>query len=119
MIDLGGFRKAEDIFYDITNYIKTNPNNSIDTGENICVYAVHYYKYHNFGQKKYVYEMSLPIMDDVYLYFYLTPFRTFFGIWKTGEQTDLDYAKFQYILLKYCDKLVIKYHLPEFVYDMN
>jgi hypothetical protein len=119
MIDLSNFRKVEDIFYDIINYIKSTPNNDRDMMENISIYAVHYYKYHNFGEKTYVYESSILLSDDVYFYFYLSPIRTYFAVWKNGDQTDLDYVTFQYILLKYCDKLVTKYHLSEFVYDIS
>jgi hypothetical protein len=98
MLDFSNFRKAEDIFYDIINYIKTSPNSDIDTQDNISIYAINYYKYHNFGNKTYVYEASIPISEDIYFYFYLSPLRTYFAVYKDGDKTDLDYVRFQYML---------------------
>lgn len=125
-IDLGfgDLKSPEVVYYDIITYVLQNTNIVEDNDEIVAVHPVHYYTYSsNYTSKPYVYTNDIELCSDLRLHFYFSSKRSYIGVYKFDEDNgvldDTDFAKLQYLLLIYCDKILLKYRLGDFIYNLN
>jgi hypothetical protein len=126
-LEFGELKTPEMVYYDIITYILQNINTKADNNERVVVHPINYYKYCNYTSKPYTYTSDIELSTDIRLNFYLSCKRSYIGIYKmcvedtntkTDTDVDTDFAKLQYLLLIYCDKIFLKYRLHDFVYDL-
>lgn len=121
-LGFGDLKSPEVVYYDIITYVLQNMNTAEDNNEIIAVHPVNYYTYGNYTSKPYVYTNDIKLCSNVRLYFYFSCKRSYIGIYKFDEENTIpdstDFAKLQYLLLIYCDKILLKYRLGDFIYNL-
>jgi hypothetical protein len=121
-LGFGELKTPEIVYYDIITYVLQNRNTIEDNDEIVLVHPVHYYttgNYTNSTVKPYVYTGDIELCSNVRLHFYFSWKRSYIGIYKFDEDADsTDFAKLQYLLMIYCDKMLLKYHLQDFIYNL-
>lgn len=125
--DLGfvELKSPEMVYYEIVRHVVDNSNNISDNDSLVAIHSLNYYTYNDWLEKSYVYTDDIELSDCVRLNFYFSYKRTYIGMYKFDKETGLvgvldstDFAKLQYLLLIYCDKILLKYRLHEFIYDV-
>lgn len=125
-LGLGDLKSPEVVYYDIITYVLQNLNTSEDNDEIVAVHPVHYYTYGNYTNKPYVYTDDIELCSGLRLHFYFSCKRSYIGIYKFDTDKNemimldgTDFAKLQYLLIIYCDKILLKYHLGDFIYNLD
>lgn len=123
-LGFGELKSPEIVYYDIITYVLQNKNTAEDNDEIVLVHPVHYYTNGNNTNdtvKPYVYTGDIELCGNIRLHFYFSCKRSYIGIYKFDENITLDstdFAKLQYLLMIYCDKILLKYHLQDFIYNL-
>jgi hypothetical protein len=125
-LGFGELKSPEVVYYDIITYVLQNINTRCDCDEIIATHPVNYYKYCNYTVKPYVYTSDIKLSHNIHLNFYFSYKRSYISIYRENDNVELnteteatDFAKLQYLLLIYCDKILLKYCLGDFIYNLG